>query len=268
MADISDVEIALVGLLNTAFGPGAAFWQGGLSSARVFRGKPQQFSVTADRAKSIYDISVLALAGPCETTTRWLGASYTVSVPPGVTVEVSGASARFTGVANTGDLIGCVAGGLAYSYLAKGGENAALIAATLCQMVRTSGSCTLSGATLTVPVGESLQALSYGPARTLVEIGRQIQPIEITLWCPSATMRDVLGGGITGHLDANSFLALSDGSTARLRYHATSIDDTDTPASFYIRKIVYSAEFSTFSAVDAGTMLFGSLNYNAISLLL
>jgi len=268
MADISDVEIALVGLLNTAFGPGAAFWHGGPSGARVFRGKPQQFSVTADRAKSIYDISVLALAGPCETTTRWLGASFTVSPPPGVTVKVSGVSASFTGVANTGDLVGCVADGLAYSYLAKGGENAALIAATLCQMIRANGTCTLSGTTLTLPLAQGLQALSSGPARVLVEIGRQIQPIEITLWCPSATMRDALGAGITVQLDATPFLALSDGSAARLRYHATSVDDTDTPASFYIRKLVYSAEFSTFSAVDDGTMLFGSLRYNETTLLL
>jgi len=267
MADISDVETALVELLQTNFGAGAALWGGGVMSARVFRGRPQQFSVSADRLKNIVDIAVVPLASPIEVTTRWLGAQFTVSAPAGVQVSVTGQTALFTGSANAGDLIGCLVAGKPYSYLARGGESAALIAANLCQLIRVDNSCTLSGDTLSLPLGQTLQALCYGAGRVLTELARQKQPIEMTIWCPSAATRDVVASAVTACLDGLSFLQLSDGSCARLRYQGTSIDDGDAPASFYLRKLIYTAEYSAFSVVDNGTMLFASMTYNQISLI-
>src|SRR5271156_3930263 len=161
MADQSDVEIALVRQLNTLFGQGAAFWSGQAANARVFRGTPKQFSTSTDRSRSTIDIAVRSQSAPVDTTTRWLDAQFSVAAPPGILVQMAGQVANFVGTANADDLIGCLAAGKAFSYVAKGGETAALIAATMCQLIRQRVPCALKGSTITVPPGQPLQALSF-----------------------------------------------------------------------------------------------------------
>jgi hypothetical protein len=100
-------------------------------------------------------------------------------------------------------------------------------------------------------------------ANALQEIKRQVQEFRITLWCPSPAIRDAAGSLIDGALADLPFIALADGSSARLIYLGSDVDDGAADATLYKRTLRYSAEYPTTLAQIEPAMLFGVGNFEA-----
>jgi len=194
----------------------------------------------------------------------WLSAGFTVRRTSGLSVTAGSSFITINGVANEGDEVGLSVFSKTFAVTLQGGESAEFVAAKLFQALSSIVSCNLLHNTLQFPITCDPSIVTFGAATVLRELSRQRQSFDITIYTSSAVMRDVIGAAITTLLDSTPFLALSDGSMARLLYEATSADDKDTPASVFKRVLRYSAAFSTFAAQPSAAMMFGAVKYNDV----
>jgi len=264
LADLSDVENALVAAIVALASPvaGALPVLGG-SQVRVFRGGPPVTALNLDRAAGLVDISVLPVPNATRVTTRWGVQSTTAAIAAGLSVSVTGQSARFSGNAVAGELAGVLVGNQAYAYRAAAGDSAALVAAALGDQVRASQICWVTGAMLTVPGAVALVARTEGVAAVVAEVARQAQEIRVSVHAPSPGVRDAVCGAIGPGLAQTAFLTLADGTAGRLEYRRTASFDDDQVASVYRRELIYDVEYGTTLTVQTPLMLFGDLDYNA-----
>jgi hypothetical protein len=269
MADLSDVENALVNLLTLLIYPNGAGAESALQApARVFRGLPASSLLLEDRTNGILDISVFPVAGSTKDTTRWGVQAFELPGAPSLTVSAQGNSASFTGIAAAGDLAGVLAGQVAYIYAAQPGDSAALVAAVLADAIRANTICWLTGATLTLPGFSQMVARTAAPASALEEWGRQEQDFRISVWAPNPLARDLTCSFVSAGLVTTAFLTLADGTGGRLRYRSTASIDEDQGSSIYRRDLVYSVEYATTVLVQSPTVLFGDLGWNGTTILI
>jgi len=263
VADLSDVETALVGAVTAAVypaGPSLPSVTGG--PVRVYRGWPMSGALAADMAAGVANISVFAVPGATRNTTRWGPVS---TVTPGVatlTVAVQGGSATFGGSGGAGQLAGLLVAGQPYVYVGQAGDTAVVAAAVLAQSVQAVRPCLLSGSTVTVPGVSSLVARVAVRAASSTEWARQKQGFRISAWCPTPVLRDLVCGVVGSALAATSFITLADGSGGRVRYRSSSSIDDDQDAQVYRRDLVYDVEYGTSVAGVVPSMLFGDLVMN------
>lgn len=260
MADLSDVESALVGAITAIVYPGGASLPSLTGSpVRVYRGWPLSGSLDNDLLAGIVNISVFPIPGGTRNTTRWRPVA---DVTPGVatlTVTTNGASATFGGTGGAGQLAGLLVANQAFVYRGQAGDTPALVAAMLAQSVRASMVCWLSGTTVTVPEATTLVARVAADGTLLTEWARQEQGFRISAWCPSPAVRDSVCTAIGATLSAVAFLTLADGTAGRIRYRSTSSFDDDQDAQVYRRDLIYDVEYGTTIAQAAPSMLFGDL---------
>ncbi len=264
MADLADVEAALVSAILALAGQGSLPCPllGGYA-VRVFRGGPPTTALAVDRAAGVVEITVFPVADTARNTTRWGVQSATLGISAGLAAAATGQTATFSGVAVAGELAGVLVNEQAFVYQAQAGDSAALVAAALADLVRASGFIVwLQNASLTIPAAVRMVARSAGVAAVLQEWARQEQEIRVSVWAPSPQARDAVCGVLGAGLAQIAFLALADGSAARLRYTMTASDDGDQVASVYRRDLVFNVEYGTTVTVQTPTMLFGDLDYN------
>jgi hypothetical protein len=268
MADMSDVETALVGAIAAIAYPAGA---GEISAigvpVRVFRGVPDNSLLLGDRGLGVLDINVFPMAGATLNTTRWGVQTYDIVTVPGLSVNVRGNEATFQGAANAGELAGVRVGNNTYIYTAQAGDSSALVAAALADLIRVSGFCQLSGASLTLPAYAEIIARVAAPATVLKELSRQEQDFRISIWAANPQSRDVAAALLMAGIASISFIDLADGTGGRLRYHSTSSIDADQASSIYRRDIIVKVEYATTVALQAPTVLFGDLQWNGTAIL-
>ena len=244
MADLSDVEAALVSAVTAAVYPsGLSMPSVTASKLRIYRGWPMSGALEADLAGGIVNIAVFPVPGATRNTTRW---------GPVVTVTPGGA----------GQLAGLLVGGQPYVYVGQAGDTAVVAAAVLAQSIQAVRPCLLSGSTVTVPGVTSLVARVAAYASSNTEWSRQEQGFRISVWCPNPGLRDLVCGVVGSALAATSFLTLTDGSGGRVRYRSSSSIDDDQDAQAYRRDLVYDIEYGTSVANVVPSMLFGDLVMN------
>jgi hypothetical protein len=263
VADVADVEAALVGaVLTTLYPNGTAAPSATGTPVRVFRGWPTTGMLLQDRAAGGIDISIFGIPGTTRNTTRWGVQVSELPNAPSLTVGVTGNSATFLGTAAAGDLAGVLVAQNAYVYQAQAGDSAALVAAALADLVRAQMICWLTQATLTVPGESALVARTASAVAALQEWGRQEQQFRISVWAPSPAVRDGCAALVMQGLVPIAFVTLADGTGGRLRFHGAANLDDDQTASIYRRDIIFTVEFGTTLMVSNPTMLFGDLVYN------
>ena len=263
MADVSEVEAALAAAIVSALYPA------GLSApsvtgqqVRVFRGWPLTGPLGVDLAAGIANVSVFAVPGATRNTTRWAPTMQTSVGVPTLTVRSSGNTVTFGGTGGDGQLAGVLVDGRAFVYRGKPGDTAALVAATLAELIREVRSCWLTGNSLSVPGAVRVLCRVAADGYVKTELARQLQAFRISTWCPSPAIRDVICKTLGSALAAISFLTLSDGTGGRLRYSATSSFDDAQDAQMYRRDLVYEIEYPTSSIVSSPSMLFGDLKFD------
>ena len=268
MADLSDVETALVGIVSMAIYPnGVGCAVPICQSTRVFRGWPSDAQIAKDRAAGGTDISITTVPDSVRNTTRWPIEITVLPRQSSLAVASSGNSATFSGIATTGDTAGILVGQAAYIYTAQTGDSAALVAAALGDLIRVNTICWVSQASMTVPGVTSLTARVAGHIDTLEEWARQEELFRISVWAPNPASRDATGALITQLVAETVFLTLADGTGGRVRLHNISNIDSDQAASIYRRDIIVAVEYGTTLIRSNPTMLFGDLDWNGTTML-
>ena len=138
------------------------------------------------------------------------------------------------------------------------------VASNLTAMIRSEGWIVdYAGATIAVPGATLFTARVVNGAGALQEIKRQVQDFKISMWCPDPGSRDMAAPLIDQALASQTFIALADGSSARITFSASEARDLDADAALYRRDLIYSAEYPTTLRQLTPAMLFGIAGFTA-----
>jgi hypothetical protein len=268
LADLSDVEAALVGAAIAALYPLGLDQPSAVGSPiRIFRGWPAALPLETDLLAGVANVGIFSMPGTGRNTTRW---NVQPSVTPGLAtlmVDVVAGSATFFGVGGLGQVAGLLVDEQAFVYRGCVGDTPALVAAMLAQAVRAVRPCWLSGCTVTIPGSYRLVGRVVADGLTLTELARQEQGFRVSVWCPNPGLRDQICSALGSAFSAISFLDLADGSSGRLRYRSTDSSDDLQDAHQYRRDILYNVEYGTISREASPSMLFGDLTWAGETLL-
>jgi hypothetical protein len=267
MADESDVEVALTGVVSAALypnGTGAASVPG--PDCHIYRGWPNSAALDADLTAGKINVTVFAGGGAGRTTTRY-AEQWGVSAPaPTLTVSVSGTSVTFGGSATTGQVAGILVDGRSYAYRTQNGDTPDLVAASLASLARNDSIVSVSGSTLAIAGAGDLLARVVADATVQREVRRQEKSFRISCWCPTPATRDATAAAIDLSLSTMSFIPFADGTSGRLTYTGTSEFDQSQNAKLFRRDLTYGVEYPTVIAVPEPAMLFGNLVLNAATI--
>ncbi len=261
----SDAETALVQLAANALYPNgpAAGSDVSASAIRIYRGWPNAAALDTDLAAGRVNVSVFPVPGATRVTTRYSPDWLPNPVTPTLTVAVSGNTATFAGSASLGQLAGLLIDGMPYVHRTIAGDSPALTAAILATALPATSPAIVVGAAITIPGASTLAARTAVDASASLELRRQQQEFRITAWCPTPDLRDAACEAIDVAFAATPFLALSDGSAARLSFVSTTTFDQRQDAALYRRDLNYTVEFATTQVATQPSMLFGTLGLGA-----
>ncbi|MBV9251100.1 MAG: hypothetical protein JO227_17850, partial [Acetobacteraceae bacterium] len=192
MADQSDVESVLVGLVAAALypnGPTEPSVPG--PDCRIYRGWPQSAALDADLSAGKINVTVFPSGDPGRVTSRYSQEWFiTQTSTPGLTITVDGNTVTLGGTADPGQLAGILVNDQTYVYRTQEGDSAELVAANLATLARADQIVLLSGATLTIPGAAKVVGRVVADVPVLQEVRRQEQTLRITCWCPTPATRD------------------------------------------------------------------------------
>lgn len=258
MADISDVEGALAGVVTSILYPtGSAQASIVGSLCRIYRGWPAPATLNADLAAGVVNVTVNGDNDAGRTTTRYLQQWQTRPNSPGTTVAVSGQTLSVSGAPVIGDAVGVVVDGVPYSYRVAVGDSLELIAANLGQAIQARRIANYQGITVTIPGARAVTARVVCDSAASVETRRQEIEVRIACWCPTPSARDAVGSAIDTELSGMAFVRLADGTQARMSYRNTQSYDQSQNALLYRRDVVYTIEYATIDTDMLPSMLFG-----------
>ena len=266
MADLADVEQALVGLISAALypsgvpsGPAPASVAG--PPVRVRRGWPLKDALDADLKVGLVNTTVHSVAGLTRNTTRYSTEWRLSTLPtPTLAVAVSGSQATWGGTGGVGSagsqLAGVRVAGQAYVHALQPTDGPADVAVALAAMIPGASA---SGPMLTVPPCSDFAARVSAPATLSREVRRQVQGIQVTLWCPTPAIRDAVAAVVDGALAEFDGLhvPLPDGSGGLLKYTGTVSDDATQKAGLYRRDLRLTVEYATTQTMQAPQVLWG-----------
>jgi hypothetical protein len=265
MADQADVETALVSIAANALYPnGVAAASAVGCTCRVYRGLPNAPALGADLAAGALHVTLDASPVVKNTTRfprKW---DIVAAVPATLAVAVGPQSASFSGRCAVGQLAGVAVNGATFAYAVQANDTPATVASNIAVLLRAAGWLVdYAGTAITVPNAAIFAARVVCGANALQEIKRQEQEFQITLWCPTPALRDAASPLIDEAFASLQFIALADGSSARLIYAGSDAEDGAADAALYKRMLRYSAEYPTTLAQVTPAMLFGSGSFDA-----
>ena len=256
MADISDVEEALCGLILAATYPdgvGSPSITG--PTIKIFRGWPINKTLNADLQNGMQNVTVFSRANSTRDTSRyarhWRTISTTVST---MTISVDGMQATLGGSGGAGQTVGLIVDGVGYAYTLTAADGPASTATMLAALLPSAAS---QGSVITVTAARTLQARITGSGTAEMETRRQEQGLMVSVWCPTPAGRDVLASAIDNYLAPIDWLSLADGTSARLTYHSSAETDESQNAILYRRILNYTVEYATTLRMTSAQMMFG-----------
>ena len=261
MADQAEVEAALAAIV------GAALYPGGIAAGcavpgavcRIYRGFPVPAALDADLAAGRVNVSVAAVAGSSEITTRYPD-QWRVVAPavPVLGAAVAGNVASFAGSAAPGQLAALLVDGRAAVHRTVAGDTPAGVAAALAtELQRLGVAAGASGAAVTCAGARSIVARVVADQVATRETRRQRQHFTVTCWCADPATRDAIGAAIDAALSGIDFVALPDGSSGRLLFVASVLSDRWEDATLYRRALTYSVEYATTITATQPAMIVG-----------
>ena len=259
MADQSDVETALVGLVG-----GAVYPQGTAAPSvlgrvcRVYRGWPTAASLDADLAAGHVNITVFPEPAGQVTTTRWPDEWVAAGVRAAtLTVTVAGTTVTLGGTPDAGQLVGLLVDNVAVVHRTVDGDTLEGVAAILGGYLRNVRIVLVSGSTIAVPGAGALQARVVADQPAVRQTRRQRQRFRVTCWCPDALTRDDAAAAVDAAVSARAFIGLADGLSGRITFVSSTVFDQTQDASLYRRDLVYAVEYATTVSAMLPSMIFG-----------
>jgi hypothetical protein len=267
MADLSDVEVALVATVTQALHPNGSALPSVLGvPCRIYRGWPLATALTNDLKKGTVNVTIFPDAEPGRLTTRYndglRGSTFEVTLP----ARTAGNTVIFGGQASPGQVAGLLVDGQTYVYCTQPGDTPATVAANLAESARAQLIVTLSGAALTIPTARKLSARVVASANFQQEVRRQERSFHIVCWCPSPQSRDQTAIAIDQAFAGMTFVNFRDGTSGRILYKGTTVVDRSEDVLLYRRDLVFDVEYPTIVASRLPEMLFGDLTLNSVTL--
>jgi hypothetical protein len=258
MADLADVEQALVSLILTTLYPSGTDQASIIGSqCRIYRGWPVAAGLNADLAAGVINVTVSPDQEPGKTTTRYFPKWQTAPAVPTTTVSAQAGAIMVGGSPSAGDVVGVLVNRIAYAYRVLATDTVDLVAAGLAAAMQGIVSFNLAGSTITINDPAEVVVRVVRDASAAAESRRQEKCIRVICWCPDPTSRDSVAAAIDQRMVQTPFLTASDQSAVRMIYRNTSIFDQAQNASLFRRDLVYSAEYATISIQSLPSMLFG-----------
>ncbi|MDE8344815.1 MAG: hypothetical protein POH28_01380 [Acidocella sp.] len=262
MADQSDVETALAAIVANALYPQGAGAPCQIEAVcRVYRGYPSATSLDADLAAGVVNVTVAAKATALRNVTRYARRWEAVTpVAAGLVVVADGTTIQVSGICVSGQLVGVLIDGAMFSYAVQGNDTAPTVASNVAVMLRAAGwIVTYAGSSVDIPAATMLVARVVAGAGTLLELRRQVQVFDVSLWCPDPVTRDAGSRMIDGVIAGINFMPLADGSWGRVIFFNSAATDQAADATLYRRVLSYEVEYPTTIAQTMPAMLFGTM---------
>ena len=262
MPDQSDVAEALAAAAAAALYPNGTALPSGLGVlCRVYRGYPTGAALDADLEAGRVDVSIVPVDGSYRNTTRYLPTFLNTPATPTLMVVTAGNIVSFAGTADPGQLAGVLVDGTSYVYRTTDADSPATVAANLAVLVRADRPALLSGQSVLFPGAFRVVARTVADTADTTELRRQTEDFRITIWAPTAALRDAAGALLDATLAAIPFLDVSD-TACRLRAVGSDTNDKFQSANLYRRDLLFSVEYPTTSTANRPAMLFGTLTDN------
>lgn len=261
MADQSDVENALVGVIGGALYPDGLAQPCAVPGAicRIYRGWPVPAALDADLAAGTTNVSIVAVTSKSRNTTRWPDSWIPqAQTAPTLTAVVSGTTVTFGGTGGAGQVAAVIADNSWAAWRLQATDTPQSVAAALATSLASVRSASASGATLTVPGAIRLIGRVEADQPTLRLSRRQLQAFRLTAWCGDPATRDAVGSAVDAALSGIDFIGLADGTSGRLRYITSVVSDRWEDATLYRRELTYTVDYSTSIALDLPRMAVGA----------
>lgn len=254
MADISDVTAALGALIGTALYPAGATGEAAspVAGAPVLVEEgwpdPKGLQTAAKAGKAV--VSLYPRPGERNTTRyprEWrdgaINATTYTLIQAGQVVTVGGTAPS----TYTPQNLVIFVNGTPYVVQATDGQTAAQLAAALQALIVVDiAGTTVLGAAITLPATARIGALRVGATGTgQRELRRQDRQIQIIVWAPTPEMRTAVAKAVDAALAPLDFIDLVDGTSSRLMYHGSPVNDFDQKQGVYRRDLFYSVEYAT-----------------------
>ena len=280
MADISDVENALVSLISSGVYPNGtsqpsaiALANGTTLDCRVYSGWPLPAQIDADMASGsppgsapIINISVWPQTGLERNTTRfprdW---KPNAAVPCSMTATVSGVTVTIGGTVTAGHYVTIQAGNYTASYAALASDTVASIASALRSLLAASMACSVAGPVLTLPsvmVGR-IVTRTAAPGTSSREVDRTNQRFQITIWAPNNEARVAAAKIVRPLLGVTDFLPLPDGYAVELHYESSTDIDRTGKQSISCRDFFWWGEYPTTQTMVSNPVTTFSIGFEA-----
>jgi hypothetical protein len=267
MADGSDVEIALVTLVDAILYPTGKVGAIPLTvlgvASRIERGWPDQVALDADLRLGYVNASIYGRPNTEKSTARYpLDRVQGTIQPTTYTLSAAGQVVTVGGAAPgtyTPQNLAVFVNGKPYVYQALTGQTPAQIATALQALIVVGvAGTTVAGAAITLPATARIGALRVGATGSAIqEVGRTEKQFQIILWCPTAALRDAAGKLIDANVRALNFLTLADGTLARITYHGSNSLDGGQKEILYRRDLIFSVEWAAILVTTAAQMVAG-----------
>jgi hypothetical protein len=265
MADQSDVENAFVAAITATLYPGgpaaaSVIGRDGASvTVRIYRGWPVSAALQADLSNGIVNITVFPSGEPHNTTRYPSNWTVTTAAISTLAVSVTANAVTFGGATAIGQMAGLSVDGATYIYLVQAGDTTAFVAAALAAQLIAAGLLVqISGATVTVPSAAKLFARVEQAQSAYQETRRQRQSFRVSCWCPAPLLRDQVASTIDTAMASTSFLALADGTSARITLTGGATIAQSENAILYRRDLIYAADYATILTAAQPAMVFGT----------
>jgi lipid-binding SYLF domain-containing protein len=263
MADQSDVENALVAAIAATLYPNGATAPSVIGSdaatVRIYRGWPVSTALHADIAAGIVNVSVFQSGEPHNTTRYPSDWNVTTASKPTLTASVASNVVTFAGSTAAGQMAGLSVDGATFICLVQAGDTTAFVAAALAAQLIAAGLLVqFSGATVSVPSASRLLARVEQAQSAYRETRRQKQSFRVSCWCPGPILRDQVAATIDATIANTSFLALADGTSARITLAGGATIDQSENANLYRRDLIYAADYATTLTAVQPAMVFGT----------
>lgn len=258
MADLADVANSLVTLAAGAVYPsGATMASITGAPTKLYYGWPVGANLDMDLKAGTVNVSVYPPPSMTKKTTRFPKQWLPGMIPaPTLTAMISGDTVTFGGTGGAGQVAGLLVNGVGYVYVLTTTDTPATVAAAFAVALAALGA-TATGATLTLPPTARIEAARVATTgQAIEETRRQEQGFIVTVWAPTAMLRDQTAAVIDAVFANTDWLPLPDGSAGRMLYHATHSDDVPANANAWKRALTYTVEYPTLLTMTGTTLLF------------
>jgi hypothetical protein len=246
MADCADVEAELVSRLAQIIYPNGT----GLASivnkaCRIYRGWPVPASLDADLAADIINVTVYPRDNE-QPTTRYPREWRELPVPtPSLTLTAGSTTITVGGTPASPLNAAARVNGKSYVYPVQAGDTLTTIATALAALINVDTTATSTGPVITVPGARSLIARVGTVGGLIRETRRQKRSFQITFWCSTPALRDLIARACDAALADITFLTMPDGTAARILYERSTVSDRVEREGLYRRDLFYSVEYAT-----------------------